>query len=155
MATQTNQLPPVAKTLYTHCKKCEAERYHVVLAHTSATAAKIECEVCGSKKSYNLPKKSSASNRSAMTALGKSTSAKAKGGPTKASVAKHAEEYQNLLQSMDAAESLTYSIRAQFAKNIKLQHPKFGLGVVLNTFPDKIDVIFQDEVRSLVHNRPA
>ncbi|MGE5084935.1 MAG: hypothetical protein ACM3MG_01440, partial [Bacillota bacterium] len=51
-----NTLPPVAKSFFAFCKKCDADRYHVVLAHTSATSAKIKCEICGSQKTYSLPK---------------------------------------------------------------------------------------------------
>ena len=49
-------LPPVAKSLFTFCKKCNADRYHRVLAHTSTSKAKIECEICKSKKTYTAPK---------------------------------------------------------------------------------------------------
>ena len=52
-------LPPVAKNISYYCKKCDSERYHKVIAHTSSIAAKLECEVCKSKKTYKItePKK--------------------------------------------------------------------------------------------------
>jgi hypothetical protein len=37
--------------------------------------------------------------------------------------------------------------------NQKLEHPKFGIGFVKAVLPEKIEVVFSDEIRSLVHNR--
>ena len=54
--SELSVLPPVAKSVSYPCKKCDAERYHRVLAHTTATSAKIECEICGSKKTFKLDK---------------------------------------------------------------------------------------------------
>ncbi|MFN8945822.1 MAG: hypothetical protein ACK5WZ_14495, partial [Pseudobdellovibrionaceae bacterium] len=56
MATELTQLPSVAKSFFAFCKKCDADRYHVVLAHTSDKSAKLKCEVCKSIKSWSLPK---------------------------------------------------------------------------------------------------
>ena len=56
-------LPAVAKNVLYQCKKCDAERYHRVLAHTSETSAKIECEICGSKKTFKLTKPKSAAKK--------------------------------------------------------------------------------------------
>src|SRR5580704_17148379 len=47
-------LPPVARKVYAECKKCAVDRYHIVIAHTSSTAAKLQCEVCNAKSVYKL-----------------------------------------------------------------------------------------------------
>ena len=52
MANQT--LPPVARKVYAECKKCGVDRYRIVIAHTSSTAAKLQCEVCNAKSVYKL-----------------------------------------------------------------------------------------------------
>lgn len=147
MAEQT--LPAVAKSVYTDCKKCGAERYHVVLAHTSATSAKVQCEICKSKKTYKIGSLA----KKAMTGVGaKPTRApSARGAAAKA--AAHENEYQSLLTATATGENVPYNMKVKFTLNQKIQHPKFGLGVVKVAQPDKVEVVFQDEVRSLVHNR--
>lgn len=151
------ELPPVAKSFYTLCKKCEAERYHVVLAHTSEKSAKIKCEVCGSQKSYTLPKAKKASTSSA-SSTAKTPGVKAPGRRGKNSEesrrASHLAEYESLLQANDSSPTQTYSMKTKFENNHKLNHPKFGLGIIRVAQPEKIEVVFQDEVRSLIHNRP-
>lgn len=139
-------LPPVAKSFYTFCKKCEADRYHRVLAHTSSTTAKIECEVCHSRKSYSLPK---AQERKSSTITRSGSSS----GSTAARKSSHTGEYELRAQKASGSDALPFSIKTSFKENQKIQHPKFGVGFVQKVYSDKIDVLFSDEVKSLVHNR--
>ncbi|MEK6775236.1 MAG: hypothetical protein AABY64_14945 [Bdellovibrionota bacterium] len=151
------ELPAVAKSFYTNCKKCEAERYHVVLAHTSAKSAKIKCEVCGSQKSYTLPKaaKKSSAPKSAATKTGAAKTPGRRGkNSEEAKRAAHLAEYEALMTKANETNPISYSMKAKFEANHKLDHPKFGLGIIRAIQPEKIEVVFQDEVRSLIHNRP-
>ncbi|MGZ3770359.1 MAG: hypothetical protein ACXVCP_03240 [Bdellovibrio sp.] len=142
-----NTLPPVAKSFYAFCKKCDADRYHVVLAHTSATSAKIKCEICGSQKNYSLPK--------AQTRTGKpltGAAAKKREQTMSSRKSSHRNEY-DMLMSNEKAPTAAYNMKAKFEKNTKLQHPKFGMGFIKDAMSDKIEVVFEDEVRTLIHNR--
>jgi hypothetical protein len=140
--SETLSLPPVAKSFYTFCKKCDIDRYHKVLAHTTATTAKIECEVCHSKKSYSLPKAGTEARR-----------AKATAAKTSARKTSHTGEYELRNQKQQNSEALVFSVKTQYKDNQKISHPKFGIGFVQKAHLDKIEVIFSDELKSLVHNR--
>lgn len=142
MADPITELPPVAKSFFTFCKKCDVDRYQKVLAHTSETSAKIECEVCHAKSTYKLPKAKKATT--ARTARTPSASQRK---------STHAAEYQQLIDSLTAMEEKPYSLKAKFEIANKISHPKFGLGVVRSVQPDKIEVVFSDEVKLLIHNR--
>jgi len=141
-------LPPVAKSFYTFCKKCDADRYHLVLTHTSSTSAKIECEVCKSRKTYSLPKAGSSTASSARKSATGSGHAKAAG-----SARSHTGQYTLMMDNQSDKPSTQYSIKAKFSENQKISHPKFGIGFVIKTFSDKVEVVFQDEVKTLMHNR--
>lgn len=139
----TDTLAPVGKTVYTECKKCATERYHVVLAHKTATSAKVKCEVCGAQKTYTLPK--------AQSRKSPSTRKKA---PSEAAVRDaHSKEYEKLMEEHNANPTQSYNMRLKFELFTKVNHPKFGLGLIRAVQQDKIEVIFPDEVRNLVHNR--
>lgn len=143
----SNVLPPVAKSFYTFCKKCDADRYHTVLAHTSSSSAKVKCETCGAQKTFSLPK--------AQTRTGKplTGAAKVKREQTMNSrKSSHRNEYE-MLMANEKATTVDYNMKSKFEKNQKLQHPKFGLGFIKDAANDKIEVVFEDEIRSLVHNR--
>lgn len=135
-----NQLPTVAKKVYYPCAKCEAERYQVVLAHTSATTAKLECEVCKSKNTFRIeePKRT-------RTAVPKKPSARTR-------AANHVAKWTQL-RDANSTKPDSYNMKKAFEVGATLEHPKFGLGFVVNANLQSIQVVFEDEERSLVHNR--
>ncbi|MGZ3691239.1 MAG: hypothetical protein ACXVAX_07035 [Pseudobdellovibrio sp.] len=137
-----NVLPPVAKSFFTHCPKCDADRYFKVLAHTSDTSAKIECEVCHSKRTYKLPKAGGTVTKTAK----KTTTPKAKRNS-------HADEYNTLMMNRGAETGTPFSIKTKFELDQKIQHPKFGPGFVKNVLIDRVDVMFEDELKTLIHNK--
>jgi hypothetical protein len=132
-------LPAVAKSIFTACKKCGEDRYHTVIAHTSATAAKVKCEICGATKSFKTPSAKAATKKRVGTPRVKKNA--------------HLDEYSAFMSSHSSKDSASYSMKGKFETNQKLQHPKFGLGFVRVALNDKIEVVFEDEVRSLIHNR--
>jgi hypothetical protein len=139
------ELPRVASNFYHFCKKCEHDRYHKVLAHTDSKTAKIECEVCHSKKTYKL----SEGNTVAKKAAGpKKSKVKAE-----AAASAHAQRYQELLDKVGEKKVEPYRMGGMYNVDTKIEHPKFGVGFVLATMTDKIEVCFSDQVRSLVQNR--
>lgn len=142
MAEQT--LPAVASRFYTDCKKCGAERYHIVLAHTTSASAKVECEICHSKKTYKL------SSGKPRKVSGAAAAKKAQAVEAKKNA--HGKEYTELMEA-SKSDTQKYNMKMKFTLNQKIEHPKFGLGIVKSAQPEKIEVVFPDEIRMLVHNR--
>lgn len=137
-------LPPVAKNFFYPCKKCDAERYHRVLAHLSTTEAKLECEVCGSKKKLNIGKK--VPSKTAKKTTKKKTTKKA---------AAHLETWNELKEKYSDLPPESYSIRGSFRAETLLDHPSFGLGVITESFPKKIEVCFEEGVKTLMHRKES
>lgn len=137
-------LPPVAKSFFTFCKKCNADRYHKVHSHKTPSSAKIECEVCHSKKTYSLQK--------AGTARKAPVAKSVKGAPKKRR-SSHADEYNQLMMNRGSEAGLPFSIRTKYAIDQKIDHPKFGPGFVKAVLIDRVDVMFQDELKTLMHNK--
>jgi hypothetical protein len=140
MATET--LPPVARKVYSLCKKCGVDRYHIVIAHTSATAAKLQCEVCNAKSAYKL--EGASKRKPKLTADGKPAASPRMTG---------SEKRWRELKEKNSGSSASYNMKAAFLPESSIQHPKFGLGFVVGVTPQAITVVFEDGERSLVHNR--
>ncbi len=151
-AVPENQLPPVAKSFHTFCKKCDADRYHTVVAHTTATSAKLKCEICGASSTYKLPKAGAKAKTPGAKRPLAGAAAKRKEAAETARKNAHSDEYKSLIDAA-AGDANNYNMKIKFAINTTIQHPKFGLGYVKAVQPDKIEVVFADEVRNLVHNR--
>lgn len=141
MATET--LPPVARKVYAECKKCGVDRYHVVLAHISATSAKMQCEVCNAKSTYKL--ESATKKRTKKNADGTEA-------PVKTRLSGSEKRWRELKEKTPGTAA-AYNMRAAFLPQTSIQHPKFGLGFVVGVTPQSIQVVFEDGERSLVHNR--
>lgn len=145
-------LPPVAKSFFSACKKCAADRYHVVLTHTSTSSAKIQCEVCKSKKTYTLPKADSMAKKVSKTTKAKTlTKTLTKTGRVRKT--SHADDYQALQTNRGEEKGTPFSIKTKFEINQKIAHSTFGPGYVKSVQPDRIDVLFESEVKTLMHNK--
>lgn len=133
-------LPAVASRYYTDCKKCNCQRYHIVVAHTTSTSAKLECEVCHSKKTLKT--------EAAKKAQVKATRAKA---AARSMVSMNRwSEVRNLINE---GQSQSYNMKLVFKLNSTIKHPKFGLGLVTSVADQSMEVMFEDGPRSLVHGR--
>ena len=132
------KLPEVAKNIFIPCKKCDANRYHRVIAHKSEKSAKVQCEICGSNKTFTLKK-------------AKKAAAKKASGTRKATSRK--KQYDSLLSDIGTDNKKSYSMSAKFEVNTAMDHVKFGLGFVTEVSSLKVQVVFEDETRELVHNR--
>lgn len=137
-------LPPVAKSVLYNCKKCGTERYHRVLAHKTSTTASIQCEICSSKKTFKLetPKKSSSS--SPKKAVVRKTTVSKTLAPSL---------WQDMNNKIGPQSAEPYSIKGNFNENDAIIHTKFGIGYVTKVEAQRIEVVFQDSIKQLVHNR--
>jgi hypothetical protein len=144
-AANLKELPAVARNISLPCKKCGVERFHVVVAHTTPTSAKVKCEVCGSQKTFRLKTE----------AVRKSSSTGVKRVGTKSRKAPDVGAIWNDLKSQIGTDKLVpYNMKTKFSLANAINHPKFGVGFVTSASHDKIEVAFLEGGRSLVHNRP-
>jgi sRNA-binding protein len=139
------ELPAVARNIHLDCKKCGVERYHVVVAHTTATSAKVKCEVCGAQRTFKLAKPKKAASA---TGAAKKPRAKKSATPDFATI------WGELKTQIGTDKIIPYNMKQKFALANAIEHPKFGLGFVTAATNEKIEVMFVEGGRALVHNRP-
>lgn len=136
-------LPRVAQSVRIFCKKCDLERPHRVLAHMTSTTAKTECEICHSKQTYRAPGSVTAPTRRLVR------------DPSTASRAPRTslrETWVQLKNDVGSDRPEAYVPHGSFSKDATISHPTFGLGFVTLSTPSKIEVIFEDGKRTLIHN---
>ena len=131
--TTEQTLPAVAQKVYIECKKCNAERYHVVLAHKTPTSAKVECEVCKKKSTYSIAKKAAKK-------------------PAKKRAVVGGAKWTDLVEKAKGTP-VPYTMKGKFGLDTAIQHPKFGLGVIIVSAPGQIEVVFEEGTKNLIHNR--
>lgn len=132
----TETLPEVASNFNYACKKCDTLRYHKVLAHPTKSSAKLQCEVCGSKKTYKLATKK------------KTTRKRTKKVEVDPKVV-----WTEYKEKVGLEHLKHYAMKTSFRLNSAIDHPKFGVGFVRLVVGSRIEVVFEDGVRNLVHGR--
>jgi MinD superfamily P-loop ATPase len=144
-AQNLTELPAVARNIHLMCKKCGVERFHVVVAHTTASSAKVKCEVCGASSTFKLKKAAKPK---------KATTGTAKKRVSKKSEPDSTVVWNELKSQIGTDKIVPYSMKTKYTLANAIEHPKFGIGFVTSATNEKIEVMFLEGGRALVHNRP-
>jgi hypothetical protein len=136
--------PPVGKDVDDFCTKCKMLLNHVVVAKVGETIRRVKCLTCNTEHAYRGEKPKAEKGEAAVKKKKAST------GTVKAS------DYDTLMKGRDLSRAKKYKPASVFEKNDVLDHPKFGMGLVLGDKDgSKIEVAFSDGVKTLIHNLAA
>lgn len=137
-----------------HCLKCKTLTNHMITAMTSNTIAKCQCNTCGAIHRYRPPvpeeKKAPPSTlRRRDGILTKSnqgmTSASKNKTPQKR-VSRGALNFDALSKGRHSSAAIPYTMDVTLVVGDLINHPTFGLGVVISTIPpEKAQITFQEQ----------
>lgn len=128
------------KEVLSLCGKCKLTLAHTIVSMKDAkTIGKVECRTCKGTHAYKDP---SASTKKVKTKATPRT--RAKSIPVN-------EMWTNEMAKA-SGKARIYSIREKFEAGDILDHKKFGAGIVQTQIDGKIEVLFQHEIKTLVHN---
>lgn len=163
-------LPQPGDYITAKCGRCNDITGHVVMLVLDGVISKVECKACGSVHKHResrLAKPGRAKedgvrhvragqSREQAKEIGapKAPRAPASSGPklsaAKRSSAKLESAWQEAMVRHSAESPVPYAMAGTFAPQDFLEHPAFGRGEVLSvTPPDKMDVLFQEGVKTL------
>jgi len=136
--------PRVGGDIDAWCTRCKQMILHTIVAMVGSTPKRVECRSCGSQHVY----------KPGPPGEMKHTRAAADGTRIDRRAALRPSDYDRLLEGRDVKNPKSYSPKAVFAEGDVISHPKFGIGVaVAKKDATKIEVMFSDGARVLVHNR--
>jgi hypothetical protein len=146
----------VGQDLYSMCGKC-GDVYHVVVALQDGKVSKVQCKHCNAYHRYRAPPGEVNVNKAveARTPASKAKRPGAKRAPT----ARRSRSAKSIVVAPRIEPDLSvpvrpYNIRETYVPGERIQHPRFGEGVVEETTAaTKIDVFFPDGRRTLVQGR--
>jgi hypothetical protein len=142
----------VATHIVTYCSKCAHDTNHVVVAQgEDGFVARVKCIVCGSEHKYKrIDSKFRGGN-----SLGSATKNRNLGpkGISRSTASYDLRLWEEALAGVKNKVPENYLISGVFDKGDLLYHSSMGEGVFLKSYDNKIEVIFKDGIRILVHNR--
>jgi hypothetical protein len=147
-ATSPDNVNQVGKEALAYCTSCKMDLAHMIVAMKGDRIAKAQCQTCKKEHAYKAPK--------GVTEPGKAPkSARArKKAEAQAEEAAHSieAEWQKLMLTHKEAPMKPYSMKGKFGLGDKIAHPNFGEGIVGKLiYPNKIEVIFQMDMKVLIH----
>jgi hypothetical protein len=127
------------KELKHYCPRCALDLWHTVIAVMNQQPVRVRCNTCKGERNYRAPKvQEIVGQRKRVESRPKASGS-------------HPDFYQQKLRDAAMRTPKKYSALESFEPEDVVVHPTFGKGVVLKlVFPDRMDVIFQDSVRTLV-----
>lgn len=130
------------KEVLSYCGKCKLTLSHIIVSMKDVNAiGKVECRTCKSTHAYKDP------------------SSKTKKVKRKSSIpgarAKSMSVNELWTEEIGKAQgkARSYTIRDHFDVGELVDHKKFGPGIVQNHVDGKIEVLFQHEIKTLVHDK--
>lgn len=126
------------------CTKCKLELGHTIIAMVEDVPERVKCNTCNGEHKYRI--KSPKKNRT------RSTAADRKARSQEA----HYNEELSRVTGGDMSNAKKYSMGNNFKKDEVVDHPAFGIGIVLSVFQNnKMEILFKDGPKLLIHNREA
>lgn len=147
----------VGKDVEAVCRKC-GEVWHVITAMEGSKITKVQCKQCMAYHRYRPPEGESRVDvspaaRRTKVATRKTTTTRKKKSTKKKSSKKSA--FDEPMVEPDLSRPIKpYNMRERYLPGDRVQHPKFGEGVVEMLPGDgKMNVFFEDGRRTLAHDR--
>lgn len=137
----------VGKEVLSQCNKCKLILAHIIVTMKDTTTPdKVMCKTCKGTHTFKDP---GATKRKTSVARVIKTS-KGKGKKSTETVA----ELWTKALNKTTAKTKDYSMKESFSMGDIINHPTFGQGVVERLIDNnKIEVIFQDDYRTLLHKK--
>lgn len=130
------------------CTKCDLNLAHTIIAMVGPKVVKVKCNTCGNDHQYRgeqpLVKAQSFANPK------KRASSSPTGG---AKVSRAAVAWEDKFKGKDLSRARKFSVKDTYAVDDVIDHPTFGLGLVVAVRGDKVDVSFKQEEKVLVHGK--
>lgn len=124
------------------CTKCKLELGHTIIAMVDNVPQRVKCNTCNGEHNYRT--KPSVKNRTRSTATVRKT---------KSREASYDEQISRVAGG-DLSNARKYSMKDNFNKDEIIDHPAFGIGIVLSVIQsNKMEILFKDGPRMLIQNR--
>ena len=132
------------KEVLSYCGKCKLPLAHIIVSMKDVgTIGKVVCNTCNATHQYKDPATKTKKVKSAKKTTRKKASRKS------VSVG------QLWMEEMGKAsgKAKAYSIREWFEAGDIIDHKSFGPGIVQTLIDDKMEVLFEHEIKLLVHGK--
>jgi hypothetical protein len=132
----------VGEDIEAWCTKCRMELDHTIIAMVDNLPKRVECNTCKGKHNFRVR----------LSGTGRAKS-KGPGRKVRSREARY-NEHLSKFTDADLSNAKKYSIRENFKKDEIMNHPSFGIGIVLSIVKtNKVETLFKDGPKLLIQNQ--
>ncbi len=125
------------------CTKCKQVTAHVIVAMVKDLPKRVECETCHGQHNYRPAAAKKKATKAGAT----------RKKPVKRTTKSRARSWTSVMAQRTPDDAGAYSMTERFEADQLISHPRFGLGVVRTAAGNKIEVLFEEGTKLLVHDR--
>jgi hypothetical protein len=141
----------VGKDIASVCGKC-GDVWHVIVSVEGSKVTKVQCKMCSG---YHRYKRSPSDTTTPVATPRRKVEGKAGAKGRKVTRAAPGQNSPQIQPNLDLPVR-NYSMRETYQTGERIEHPKFGQGVVESfPTPDKMNVFFEDGRKTLAQGRLA
>jgi hypothetical protein len=136
-----DEVGEIGSEVEAYCQKCRTEGPHTVITRYEDEVRQVQCATCGHVHAYKPIRPDPGDEDITETPAGR------RRVPKKVS-------WEEAMRQLGTQRPRTYGFREAFRQGEYIDHPKFGRGYVSEVLDEsKIEAVFRDGPRVLVHNR--
>jgi len=133
-----------------YCKKCRTDTSQTIIELEGNQIRSVRCQTCNAEGPFQSPRAKTKAGLREVAAKRKKPAPRR----TKKKKEDPAEIYRQLLEGRDLDEAIPYKTKNPLDEGDLVDHPKFGIGVVVSVIePTKANIAFEDRPRIMVCNR--
>lgn len=141
----------VGNAIEGYCKTCRTDTTHTITEIEGRQLRNVRCQECSSEAPFRSPRAKTKAGLREVAAKRKSRAPARRGKKKKDDPA---AAFKQLLKGRDLDEAEPYNVKRPLDEGQLIEHPKFGLGIVLSVNePTKANVAFEDRPRVMVCNK--
>ena len=130
----------VSEDIVAYCTSCKMDLTHVIVALDGEKVKKVLCKTCKKEHVYKAPKEGKAPLKK------KRLPAK-----SKKKTISPLEEWEKTMEQAKDAPTKVYAQDGSFGEGEKVDHSKFGLGLITKIIqPNKMEVIFEEGTKLMI-----
>ncbi|MDK2847312.1 MAG: hypothetical protein PWP34_665 [Desulfuromonadales bacterium] len=120
------------------CTRCRAVTNHTIIAMVGTVPARVRCNTCDGDHNYRAPKVKKVARE-------KSAKARVPGAPRKTkAIQQDEQQWQEIAGQLQSGQSVPYSMENPYKKGEAVNHPIFGVGLVMDVLaPNKVEILFE------------
>lgn len=146
----------VSSDVLSYCGSCKMDLMSTVVARANGKVVKVQCRTCKKEHGYRPPKGVKDPNQtpSGQPTRKLASKPKASGLSEEKSGRSVRIEWQEQMTKHGQIQVKPYSPQGQFEVHDVIAHSSFGKGIVQKMLhPDKIEVLFEMDLKTLMHRR--